>query len=58
MVALMKAIFSLVFLISAGLAWGDPQLSSWVTADSAKYARIYTTDANKLASKVHDRMCR
>ena len=30
-------------------AQGDPQLSSWVTADSAKYARIYTTDANKLA---------
>ncbi len=39
-------IFLLAFAVHAQ---ADPQLSSWSTAYSARYARIYTTDANKLA---------
>ncbi len=36
-------------LIGAGVANADPRLSSWFTADSTKYARIYTTTANRTA---------
>jgi hypothetical protein len=34
-------------ILTAANAAADPQISSWFTADSAKYARIYTTDANR-----------
>lgn len=30
-------------------AFADPLISSWYTQDSTKYARIYTSDANKLS---------
>ena len=42
----------LVLLVLAAAheaALADPQLSSWVTGLSTKYARIYTSDANKLS---------
>ena len=45
----MKTTPLLALLALSASAFADPQLSSWVTAYSSKYARIYTTDANKLA---------
>lgn len=36
-------------LLSIPTVQADPQLTSWVTGYSTKYARIYTSDANKLA---------
>jgi hypothetical protein len=50
----MKTISALPFVLAVVSLSGvslraDPQLSSWSTAYSAKYARIYTSDANKLA---------
>lgn len=38
-----------LLLAFASHAQADPQLSSWVTANSARYARLYTSDANKLS---------
>ena len=40
---------TLAALLSTTALHADPQLSSWRTASAGKYARIYTTDANKLA---------
>src|SRR5580658_4141788 len=38
----------LVFLLaSATLAQADPEITSWVTSISAKYARIYTSTTNR-----------
>jgi len=34
-------------MISAGVAAADPQLTSWLTTYSGKYARIYTSDVNR-----------
>lgn len=39
----------LTLLASTAIAFADPQSSSWLTTYATKYARIYTTDANKLA---------
>ena len=42
-----------LYLLAAGVLLGgtlhaaDPRTNSWLTSYSAKYARIYTTDANK-----------
>ena len=36
-------------LLGAGVAQADPLLSSWFTANSGKYARVYTTTANRTA---------
>ncbi|HEX8295686.1 MAG TPA: YHYH protein [Chthoniobacteraceae bacterium] len=38
----------LAFVLLSATALADPRLSSWLTDASTKYARIYTTDANKL----------
>lgn len=46
---LASAVVVALALALASPAHADPQLSSWITATSAKYARIYTTDANRLA---------
>jgi hypothetical protein len=40
------AVTQLVAIFTASIATADPMLTSWFTADSAKYARIYTTDTN------------
>lgn len=49
----MKMIKSLIALGCAGMllthAAADPRVDSWLTAFSGQYARIYTTDANRLA---------
>ena len=46
----MKTRLSLALLFTAcAPLHADPQLSSWMTTYAGKYARIYTTDANKLA---------
>ncbi len=39
---------SLVLFVATTLA-GDPRLDSWLTTNSGKYARIYTTPANQAA---------
>jgi YHYH protein len=39
----------LLLLISASLLQADPQLTSWFTANSGKYARIYQSTANETA---------
>src|SRR5262245_40104579 len=36
-----------VLITLAGPAFADPQLDSWMTTYSGKYARIYATDADK-----------
>ncbi len=45
----MKTFIIGAFLIGAGTALADPILTSWFTANSGKYARIYTTTANRTA---------
>lgn len=45
----MRAPLSLLLLAVAVPAWADPQLSAWVTDSNAKYARIYRSDADRLA---------
>lgn len=37
------------FFFTATTMFADPQIDSWLTTFSGKYARIYTTDANKTA---------
>jgi len=39
----------LAFCAFSACAFADPQLSSWVTAQSAKYARIYSSDTNRVS---------
>src|SRR5258708_32226901 len=34
-------------ILSATAAAADPMIDSWFTTDSARYARIYTSDVNK-----------
>ena len=49
----MKTIHPLLLTGLAGIIWSamtaaaDPMIDSWFTADSARYARIYTSDVNK-----------
>jgi hypothetical protein len=48
----MKIIFSAaVFCALAGNCFADPQLTSWFTLDSGKFAQIYRTDAEKISGK-------
>ncbi|MGC4014161.1 MAG: YHYH protein [Luteolibacter sp.] len=44
---------SIVFGITVLAARADPQLTSWITAYSSKYARIHRTDAEKLAGTTY-----
>jgi len=44
----MNRIAALVFVF-ATIAHADPQIASWLTTYATKYARIYTSDANKTA---------
>lgn len=48
----MKTIHPLFAAGLAGITWSataaaDPMIDSWFTADSARYARLYTSDVNK-----------
>ena len=43
----MKALPVLLVLLTQGAAVADPLLTSWFTANSGKYARIFTTIANE-----------
>lgn len=45
----MKATLLLSLLLLPGLASADPQLSSWFTARSGSYARLYQSTANQTA---------
>lgn len=45
----MKRLTLLCIVASVTAAQADPQLTSWFTANSGKYARIYTTDAAQTA---------
>ena len=44
-----KLFLFVLLLLGALTASADPQITSWFTNYSGKYARIYTSDANKLA---------
>ncbi len=45
----MKKLSASILLALTAAAHADPQLTSWFTANSGKYARIYTTSANETA---------
>src|SRR5437763_2623362 len=45
----LQLVLSATLGLFATTATADPQLNSWFTAYSGKYARIYATDANKAA---------
>jgi hypothetical protein len=46
----MKRLLLSVSLLSiTAPLFADPMISSWLTANSRKYARLYTSDANRLA---------
>ena len=45
----MKATSILLLILAGGLAHADPLLTSWFTANSGKYARIFTNAANETA---------
>jgi hypothetical protein len=48
----MKTIIpAIVFVVSTWDALADPQITSWLTLDSGRIARIYRTDADKLSGK-------
>src|SRR6516225_10860150 len=48
----MKAIIRmLIFVAFKTYADGDPQITSWFTLDSGKFAQIYRTDAEKKSGK-------
>ena len=54
----MKATSILLLILAGGLAHADPQLTSWFTADSGQYARIYQSTADetsRTASKTWSR---
>ena len=46
---LVAMITLLVILADRSVRAADPRLDSWFTANSGKYARVYTNDANKTA---------
>ena len=43
----------LLATLATSLAAADPQLESWQTANTRRYARIYETDAARLAGTCH-----
>ncbi len=45
----MKLLIQLLLFIGLAAAKADPQLTSWFTTNSGKYARIYTSAANETA---------
>ena len=45
----LRAIFFAAVFFCAGVARAEPLVSSWMTIDGAKYARIYKTQADALA---------
>lgn len=45
----MKAHILSLLVLCAGVAHADPMLSSWFTGNTASYARIYTSAANRTA---------
>lgn len=45
----MRALYSLIALALAASAHADPQLTLWFATGSEKYARQYTTAANRTA---------
>ena len=49
----MKTLIGMLVLVAglAATAGADPQLTSWFTLDSGKYAQIYRTDAEKFAER-------
>jgi YHYH protein len=47
--AMLKASVLSILLVGVCTAHADPMLSSWFTANTAKYARIYTSTANRTA---------
>ena len=54
----MKATSILLLILAGGLAHADPLLTSWFTADSGQYARIYQSTADetsRTASKTWSR---
>jgi hypothetical protein len=48
----MKSFTLAALLASATLAFADPQLTSWFTANTGQYARIYTTNERCLSDDV------
>ena len=44
-----RSLLTLAAIASAIIAHADPQLTSWYTADSGQYARIYQTTAAETA---------
>jgi len=47
----MKPFIRLFLLVALTAHAGDPQITSWFTADSSKFAQIYRTDAEKAAGQ-------
>src|ERR1035438_5419311 len=48
----MKTTFlALQFFATTGVVFADPQITSWFTLDSGKYAQIYRTDAEKFSGQ-------
>ncbi len=43
--------FAALLQLATSIAFADPQVTSWMTANSARYARIYTSDANRNAGQ-------
>ena len=41
----------LVFCALTAPAFADPQLTSWFTLDSGKFAQIYRNDADKISGR-------
>ncbi|MBI3882643.1 MAG: YHYH protein [Verrucomicrobia bacterium] len=48
-IRLLPVLLGLLTLAPAAFAQGDPRITSWLTTYSGQYARIFTTDANRLA---------
>jgi len=48
----MTPIRLLLMLLASGTALADPQLSSWYTADSGQYARLYQSTADETSGTV------
>ena len=47
----MKIIFAAIFTALTANVFADPQITSWFTLDSGKFAQIYRTDAEKNSGK-------
>jgi hypothetical protein len=46
-----KLLLAIQLLAAANAVFADPQITSWFTLDSGKFAQIYRTDADKLSGK-------